>query len=66
MADIEDTVAAVASVDNGHDAQMMMASIGRALNNVGEMGQIGIVWFSIGVAVWQMLVIGKSLLTSGS
>ena len=36
MADIEDTVAA--SVDNGHDAQMMMASIGRALNNVGEMG----------------------------
>lgn len=52
-------------MDTEMDTSLMLANIGRTLNSVGEFGQIGIVWFSIGVAIWQMLVIGRNLMTSG-
>ena len=53
-------------IDTEMDTSLMLANIGRTLNSVGEFGQIGIVWFSIGVAIWQMLVIGRNLMTSGT
>ena len=43
----------------------MMTTAANVLASMGEFGQIGIVWFSMGVALWQLLVIGKSLLTAG-
>ena len=44
----------------------LLTSVGTMLGNFGELGQLGIVWFSMGVAVWQMLVIGRAFLTAGS
>ena len=43
----------------------LVTSVGTMLGNFGELGQLGIVWFSMGVAIWQMLVIGRSFLTAG-
>ena len=35
-----------------------------ALDNVGHAGQVGIVWFSMGVAIWQIILIAQHLLFS--
>ena len=43
----------------------MIRSVGLTMSQVGEIGQVGIVWFSIGVAVWQLLLIARNLVASG-
>ena len=35
------------------------------LANMGEIGQIGIVWFSMGVAIWQLFVIARNIMAGG-
>ena len=35
------------------------------LENMGEIGQIGIVWFSMGVAIWQLFVIARNIMAGG-
>ena len=36
-----------------------------ALGELGHWGQVTIVWFSIGVAVWQLVTVGTQLLAAG-
>ena len=43
----------------------MVSSVATFLGNLGHFGQISVVWFSIGIAVWQMLAIGRNLITAG-
>ena len=42
-----------------------VTSLGPQIRNLGEIGQIGIVWFSMGVAIWQLFMIGRTLLAAG-
>ena len=42
-----------------------VTSLAPQIRNLGEIGQIGIVWFSMGVAIWQLFMIGRSLLAAG-
>ena len=42
-----------------------VTSLGPQIRNLGEIGQIGIVWFSMGVAIWQLIMIGRTLLAAG-
>ena len=50
----------------GTDMTAVIKPIGTTMTQVGELGQIGIVWFSIGVAVWQLLLIAKNLMAAGN
>ena len=43
----------------------LVTSLGPHIQNLGEIGQIGIVWFSMGVAIWQLFMIGRTLLAAG-
>ena len=51
--------------EDGTDLMGVMEPIGTTIAQMGELGQIGIVWFSIGVAVWQLLLIAKNLMVAG-
>ena len=51
--------------EDGTDLMDVMDPIGTTIAQMGELGQIGIVWFSIGVAVWQLLLIAKNLMVAG-
>ena len=42
------------------------ATVSAALGELGHWGQVTIVWFSIGVAVWQLLLIAKNLMAAGN
>ena len=50
---------------SGTDMMAVMEPIGTTLGQMGELGQLGIVWFSMGVAVWQLLLIAKNLMAAG-
>ena len=50
---------------SGSDLTAVMEPLGTSLAQLGELGQLGIVWFSIGVAVWQLLLIAKNLMAAG-
>ena len=41
------------------------ATVSAALGELGHWGQVTIVWFSIGVAVWQLVTVGTQLLAAG-
>ena len=43
----------------------LVRSLGLTMGQMGEMGQVGLVWFSMGIAVWQLVLIARSLMASG-
>ena len=43
----------------------LVRSLGLTMGQMGEMGQVGLVWFSMGIAVWQLLLIARNLMASG-
>ena len=69
MSDVQVTLEEGTEERGGPDYAMitsaMIRSVGLTMAQVGEIGQLAVVWFSIGVAVWQLLLIGKSLMASG-
>ena len=50
---------------DGRMISEMITSIVSFVGSMGHFGQISVVWFSIGIAMWQLLAIGRNLLTSG-
>ena len=46
-------------------ASLDAATVSAALGELGHWGQVTIVWFSIGVAVWQLVTVGTQLLAAG-
>ena len=44
---------------------MIVKAVGTAIDEVGEMGQVGVIWFSMGVAIWQIVLVARHLLFAG-
>ena len=45
---------------------MVVRAVETALEEVGEIGQVGVVWFSMGVAMWQIMLVARHLIFSGN
>ena len=45
---------------------LVVRAVENALEDVGEIGQTGVVWFSMGVAMWQMILMARHLMFSGN
>merc|ERR1712050_234597 len=43
---------------------LVVRAVENALDDVGEIGQTGVVWFSMGVAMWQMILMARHLIFS--
>ena len=61
----EETAVIAKEFDTSFLDTSFVTSLGPQLRNLGEIGQIGIVWFSMGVAIWQLIMIGRTLLAAG-
>ena len=61
----EDTSLIGKEFDTSYLDTSFVTSLGPQIRNLGEIGQIGIVWFSMGVAIWQLFMIGRTLLAAG-
>ena len=52
--------------DNMERTGMVVKAVEGVLHDVGEIGQTGVVWFSMGVAMWQMILMARHLIFSGN
>ena len=52
--------------DNMERTGMVVKAVEGVLHDVGEIGQTGVVWFSMGVAMWQMILMARHLMFSGN
>ena len=44
---------------------MVVEAVESAVEQLGEFGQVTVVWFSMGAAIWQLLLMARHLLFSG-
>ena len=53
------------SMDTMERTGMVVRAVETALEEVGQIGQVGVVWFSMGVAMWQIMLMARHLIFSG-
>ena len=64
MTDMMDKSGRLDASDVGLTSEMI-STMATFFSNMGHFGQISVVWFSIGIAMWQLLAIGRNLITAG-
>ena len=55
----------IGSTDMIERTDMLVKAVGTAMDEVGEIGQVGVIWFSMGVAIWQIVLMARHLLFAG-